>query len=88
MTVKTETRVGSCKEFSSLEEKIVRPKKRRTKVKAIELATVRHQGKSLKMMGELASTWWPKTRPRNKLRLSMKKLLNPRFSFDTEFIFL
>ena len=32
------------------------------------------------MMGELVSTWRPKTRPRNKLRLSMKKLLNPRLN--------
>ena len=32
-TIKTETRVGSCREFSSLEEKTVTPKKRKTKVK-------------------------------------------------------
>ena len=46
----------------------------------MEFAIVKHQGKSLKMMGELASTWIPKTRPRNKLRLNMKKLLNPRIN--------
>ena len=46
----------------------------------MEFATIKHQGKSLKMMGELASTWRPKTRPRNKLRLNMKKLLNPRLN--------
>ena len=46
----------------------------------MEFATIKHQGKSLKMMGELASTWRPKTRPRNKLRLSIKKLLNPRLN--------
>ena len=46
----------------------------------MEFTTIKHQGKSLKMLGELASTWRPKTRPRNKLRLSMKKLLNPRLN--------
>ena len=46
----------------------------------MEFATFKHQGKSLKMMGELASTWRPKTRPRNKLRLNMKKLLNTRIN--------
>ena len=29
------------------------------------------------MLGELAPGWRPKTRPRNKLRLNMNKLLNP-----------
>ena len=43
----------------------------------MEFSIVKHQGRSLKMMGELAPAWRPKTRPRNKLRLSMKKLLNP-----------
>ena len=76
--VKAETRVDSCRKFSSLEDKTIRPKKNKIKVKAMEFATVKHQGKSLKMMRELASTWRPKTRPRNKLRLNMKKLLNPR----------
>ena len=56
------------------------PKKNKIRVKDIEFAIVRHQGKSLNMMGELASTWRPKTRPINKLRLNMKKLLNPRLN--------
>ena len=30
------------------------------------------------MMGELAQDWRPKTRPTNKLKLNLKKLLNPR----------
>ena len=30
------------------------------------------------MVGELAPGWRPKTRPRNKLRLNMKKLVNPK----------
>ena len=46
----------------------------------MEFSIVKHQGKSLKMMGELSSTWRPKTMPRNMLRLSMKKLLNPRLN--------
>ena len=32
------------------------------------------------MVKELASEWRPKTRPKNKLRLNMKKLLNPRLN--------
>ena len=32
------------------------------------------------MLGELAPRWRPKTRPRNKLRLNMKKLLNPKLN--------
>ena len=43
----------------------------------MEFCTVKHQGRTLKMPGELAPSWRPKTRPRNKLRLNMKKLLNP-----------
>ena len=32
------------------------------------------------MLGEIAPVWRPKTRPRNKLRLNMKKLLNPKLN--------
>ena len=32
------------------------------------------------MLGELAPGWRPKTRPKNKLRLNMKKLLNPKLN--------
>ena len=32
------------------------------------------------MLGELAPGWRAKTRPTNKLRLNMKKLLNPRLN--------
>ena len=32
------------------------------------------------MLGEIAHVWRPKTRPRNKLRLNMKKLLNPKLN--------
>ena len=46
----------------------------------MEFASVIHQGKTLKMVGELSPRWRPKTRPRNKLRLNMKKLLNPKLN--------
>ena len=32
------------------------------------------------MLGKLAPGWRPKMRPRNKLRLNMKKLLNPKLN--------
>ena len=32
------------------------------------------------MLGEIGTAWRPKTRPKNKLRLNMKKLLNPKLS--------
>ena len=32
------------------------------------------------MLGEIAPVWRPKTRPRNKLRPNMKKLLNPKLN--------
>ena len=32
------------------------------------------------MLGEVGVGWRPKTRPKNKLRLNMKKLLNPKLS--------
>ena len=51
--------------------------KTKNRLEVMEFSTVKHQGRSLKMMGKLALSWRPKTRPRNKLRLSMKKLLNP-----------
>ena len=46
----------------------------------MEFATVMHQGKTLKMVGELSPGWRPKTRPKNKLRMNMKKLLNPKLN--------
>ena len=41
-----------------------------------------HQGKSLKMIGEFSLGWRTKTRPKNKLRLNMKKLLNPNLKTE------
>ena len=49
-------------------------------MKVVEFATIIHQGKTLKMLGEMALVWRPKTRPKNKLRLNMKKLLNPKLA--------
>ena len=46
----------------------------------MEFSFIIYQGKTLKMVGELAPGWRPKTRPRNKLRLNMKKLLNPKLN--------
>ena len=51
---------------------------KRKKMKVAEFTSITHQGKTLKMLGEIAPVWRPKTRPKNKLRLNMKKLLNPK----------
>ena len=32
------------------------------------------------MLGEVGAVWRTKTRPKNKLRLNMKKLLNPKLA--------
>ena len=53
---------------------------RRKKMKVFELASITHQGKVLKMLGEVGAVWRPKTRPKNKLTLNMKKLLNPKLA--------
>ena len=34
------------------------------------------------MVGEFAPGWRPKTRPKNKLSLNMKKLLNPKLNTE------
>ena len=49
-------------------------------MKVVELASITHQGKFLKMLGEVGAVWRPKARPKNKLRLNMKKLLNPKLA--------
>ena len=76
LTISTKTRVGTQREFYSQEDKTIRPKKKKIKVK--EFATVIHQEKTLNMVGEFSPGWRPKTRPKNKLRLNMKKLLKPK----------
>ena len=45
-----------------------------------KLASIKHEGKTLSMLGEIGAGWRPKTRPKNKLRLNMKKLLNPKLA--------
>ena len=50
------------------------------KRKFVQLVSIEHQGKVLKMLGEIGTAWRPKTRPKNKLRLNMKKLLNPKLA--------
>ena len=50
------------------------------KRKVVQLAAIKHQGKSLSMLGEIGVGWRPKTGPKNKLRLKMKKLLNTKLA--------
>ena len=48
------------------------------KKEGVLISSVKFQGISYAMLG--VSTWRPKTRPKNKLRLNMKKLLNPKLA--------
>ena len=48
------------------------------KVDGVQFATVKFQGKSFVMLGETEARWRPKTRAKNKLRLNMMNILNPR----------
>ena len=48
------------------------------KKEGVLISSLNFQGKSYAMLGE--STWRPKTRPKNKLRLNMKKLMNPNMA--------
>ena len=50
------------------------------KRKVVQLASIKHQGKTLSMLGEIRVGRKPNTRPKNKLRLNMKKLLNPKLA--------
>ena len=50
------------------------------KRKVVQLALIKHQRKTLNMLGDIGAGWRPKTRPKNKLRLNMKKLLNPKLA--------
>ena len=65
------------KKFTHCDEERMSRKKR---MKVVEFASITHQGKVLKMLGEVGAVWRPKTRPKNKLRLNMKKLLNPKLA--------
>ena len=59
------------------EEKLV---SQGVKRKVVQLATIKHQGKALSMLGEIGVGQRPKTIPKNKLRLNMKNLLNPKLA--------
>ena len=59
------------------EEKLV---SQGVKRKVVQLAGIKHEGKNLSMLGEIGVGWRPKTRPKNKLRLNMKNLLNPKLA--------
>ena len=61
------------------EEKLVSQELKR---KVVQLPAIKHQGKTLSMLGEIGVGWRPKTRPKNKLRLNMKKILNPNLAQD------
>ena len=50
------------------------------KRKVVQLASIKHQGKTLSMLGEIGVGWSPKTKTKNKLRLNMKKLLKPKLA--------
>ena len=46
----------------------------------VKLSSVEYQGKSFVMLGGAEMRWRPKTRVKNKLRLNMKKILNPKLA--------
>ena len=46
------------------------------KSEGVLISSLKFCGKSYAMIGE--SNWIPKTRPKNKIRLNMKNLLNPK----------
>jgi len=46
----------------------------------VQISSIKFRGKSYAMIGE--SNWRPKTRAKNKLRLTMKRILNPRLMKD------
>ena len=48
------------------------------KNEGVQISSIKFRGKSYAMIGE--SNWRPKTRAKNKLRLNMKKLLNPKLA--------
>ena len=50
------------------------------KCEMVQLSAVKYQGKSLVMLGGEKMRWRSKTRAKIKLRLNMKKILNPNFS--------
>ena len=47
------------------------------KREVVQLASIKHQGKTLSMLGEIGVGWRHKTGPNNNLRFNMKKMLTP-----------
>ena len=50
------------------------------KGEALQISAIKYQGKSFVMLGGAEMRWIPKTRAKNKLRLSMKNILNPKLA--------
>ena len=50
------------------------------KYDGVQISAVKFQGKYFVMLGE--TKWRPKTRAKNKLRLNMKRILNPKLRKD------
>ena len=48
------------------------------KSEGVLISSLKFHGKSYAMIGE--SNWRPKRRPKNKLRLNMKKILHPKLA--------
>ena len=46
----------------------------------VQISAIKYQGKSFVMLGGAETRWRPTTRAKNKLRLGMKKILNPKFA--------
>ena len=53
---------------------------RKKRMRVVEFDSITHQGKVLKMSGEVGAVWRPKTRLKNNIKLNMKKLLNPKLA--------
>ena len=77
---KAELKVEIGKEIPTSGSKATKSSRKKNKLEVVELAAIHHQGKELKMLGEATSYCRPKTRSKNKLRLNMKRLLNPRLN--------
>ena len=52
------------------------------KFDGVQSSDVKFQGKSFVILRDIEARWRPKTRAKNKLRLNMKKILNPRLMKD------
>ena len=78
---KTEVKAEAYRELSTSGSKIVKPNRKKNKLE-MEFSAIKHQGRTMKMLGELALGWRPKNRPKNKFRLNSKKLMNPKLNIQ------